>query len=83
MKYEITIWVSTSKNRGHYMDGGEKVIVELIKPVGRRHPQLSFTRMFFNYPEWDVSSQCSFSVNDAVLRKLEKIIREVRVSLHK
>lgn len=81
MKHEITIWVSVSKNRSRYIDGGERVVVELLKPEGRKNHQLRFTRQFFNYPEWDEASQCSFSINDVVLRKLIEILRKARMTL--
>lgn len=81
MKHEVTIWLSLSKSRGHNVDRGEQVVVELLMPLSRKHPQLCFTRKFFNFPDWEESSQCTFSVNDAVLKKLIKILEEARLWL--
>lgn len=81
MKHELTIWLSLSKTRPHFIESGERLVIEFFKPERRKNHQLKLTRQFFNYPDWDEAGQCSFTINEAVLRKLIKLLVTMRRNL--
>jgi hypothetical protein len=77
----MNIWISKNKNKSHFLDKGERLVMQLDKEIGKKQNRLTLTRQFYNYPEWEDVESCRFSVNKGVIRRLKETLDKIEGSL--
>ena len=85
-RYNLLVWKAVDKfDNPSRLIYGERLVVEVFVPSGRRNHRLRLIRQFRSYFEWrdvDENGQFDVTITCSVLDKLINILKEARRGIY-